>query len=61
MLSKEYRRTRFCKGDEGSDAGSVRRYRLDLPEDEEVEKVVKKQAERAGGFRRWSGAFNKTA
>lgn len=32
MLPEDYKRTRFCEGDD-DDAGSVRRYRLKLPED----------------------------
>jgi hypothetical protein len=61
MLSKEFKRTRFCRGDEGSDAGSVRRYRLDLPADEEEEKYAAKGPERMGFFRRLSGGLRKTS
>jgi hypothetical protein len=35
ILPQSTRRTKFCDGDEGSDAGSVRRYRLQLPEEKE--------------------------
>ena len=62
MLPKEMRRTRFCDGDEGSDAGSVRRYRLDLPgEEEEGKKHTEKEGgKKSGVFRRWSGGLRST-
>lgn len=56
MLPKDMRRTRFCEGDEDSDAGSVRRYRLDLPGEEEG-KNTEKEGKRSGVFRRWSGGL----
>lgn len=58
IVPKENRRTRFCnEGDEGSDAGSVRRYRLHLPEEKpcRARRDTEGTSKRPNGFfRRWS-------
>jgi len=59
MLSKDFKQRRFCNGDEGSDAGSVRRYRLDLPTEQEEDNNNRKNGERMGFFRRLSGGLKK--
>jgi hypothetical protein len=62
ILPKSTRRTRFCDGDEGSDAGSVRRYRLQLPEEKAYSSASSRETKdhtprrsRAGLLRRWTG------
>ncbi|OWP02887.1 hypothetical protein B2J93_3467 [Marssonina coronariae] len=59
ILPQEKRRARFCDGEEGSEAGSVRRYRLVLPEEGEA---AGEKAGTGGGegrimgvWRRWTG------
>lgn len=62
ILPKHTRRTRFCDGDEGSDAGSVRRYRLQLPEEKGSATSSAREDDMGKGcdrkpslFRRWTG------
>jgi hypothetical protein len=69
ILPVERRRTRFHEDDAESDAGSVRRYRLALPEEKDgVETSVRKCVESgsstkgpgngsAGLFRRWAAGL----
>lgn len=67
FVSEQRRRTKFSEEDQGSDCGSVRRYRLCMDEQEEKEEKGEREREREGKragllpriFRRWSGAGNK--
>ncbi len=54
ILPPGSRRTRFCGDGEEGREGSVRRYRLCLPEEKEVEVGVKER--RPGLWRRMTGA-----
>ncbi|PBP19822.1 hypothetical protein BUE80_DR009294 [Diplocarpon rosae] len=55
----EKRRARFCEGGEGSEAGSVRRYRLVLPEEGEKGEAAgggeRDEGKMRGLWRRWTG------
>ncbi|KAG0649628.1 hypothetical protein D0Z07_3668 [Hyphodiscus hymeniophilus] len=59
ILPPSSRRTRFHCDDEGSDAGSVRRYRLALPEEKDMCQRVCERASRPSGLRRWTSAWRK--
>ncbi|RDL41716.1 uncharacterized protein BP5553_01695 [Venustampulla echinocandica] len=62
VLPASSRRTRFCEGteDNDSDLGSVRRYRLTLPEDEKDGEEPRQCEGSKGGFRRrWSAIFGR--
>lgn len=60
ILTEAARRTRFHDDDDASDAGSVRRYRLVLPEEKETASEVgdvacgRGKQQRPSAFRRWT-------
>jgi hypothetical protein len=49
ILPSEFRRTKFHSGNQDSDAGSVRRYRLNLPDPEEKGTTVEGSQWQNGG------------
>ena len=61
ILPPSSRRTRFHCDDEESDSGSVRRYRLALPEEKDVSDRICERSSRPGGVRRWTSAWKRAA
>jgi len=61
ILPPSSRRTRFHCDDEASDAGSVRRYRLALPEEKEIgsSSQCETKPNRPSGLRRWASAWRR--
>lgn len=61
ILPPSSRRTRFHCDDEASDAGSVRRYRLALPEEKEIgsSSQCERGPSRPSGLRRWTSSWRR--